>query len=207
LEDAAGLVVADYGFGLGAVLGEAVGEGGEAVICAAGEAGAAAGAGIGGKGDVEAGAEDAAACAADEAVGYAVADDGLIDKDEDGEIDGSVLLAEHDLEGICLADGAGVAIENPCAVMGGEPLADDLDGDLVRDQEAALEILGGAEADECASGFLLAEHRADRGGEEAEAFFQELRLRALAGSRRSEQHEATMHEPGCLPVVGGDEEA
>ena len=91
--------------------------------------------------------------------------------------------------------------------MPGEPLADDLDGDLVGDQEAALEVLGGAQAGGSAHRFLLAQHGADRRRLEAEAPAQQFGLGSLAGSGWPEQHEATMHEAGCLPQVGGEEEA
>ena len=133
----------------------------------------------------------------------AVADDGFIDEDEDGEIDGEGLLAEHGFESSCLANGAGVAIEDPRAVVCGEPLADDLDGDFIGDEEAALEVLGGAQTGGGACGFLLAEHGADAGGLEGESLRDEFRLGAFAGSGRPEQDEATMHGAGRLPTGGG----
>jgi hypothetical protein len=170
VQEAAALVIGDDWLGLGAVLGEAVGEGFETVIGAAGEWASATGAG-GGGGETGVGAESAAAGGANEAVGDAVADDRFIDEEENREINGGVLAAEHRVEGICLADGAGVAVKNPGAVMGGEPLADDLDRDLVRDKEAALEVVGGAEADRGAGSLLLAEHGAHGGSLEPESLF------------------------------------
>ncbi len=105
-----------------------------------------------------------------------------------------------------LADRAGEAIERPRAVNGGEPLADDLDGDLIWDKQAALEVFSGFKAGGCAGGFLVAQHRADGRSLNTEAGGQQVCLSALPGSGRSEQHYATMHGTG-LPQMGGEEEA
>jgi len=46
-------------------------------------------------------------------------------------------------------------------------------------------------------GFLLTQHGADGGGQEAEALPEEFRLSPLPRGGRSEQHEAMMHEAGA----------
>jgi len=184
-EEAAFLVVADYGLGLGAVLGKAIREGIDAVIGAAAQGGAATGAGVGGERDMEAGAEGGAAPGADEAMGHAVADNRLIGEDEEGEIDLCALLSEGLVEGLGLGNAAREAIEDPGAIVGGEPLADDLDADLIGDEEAALEVLRGAETRGGAEGFLLAKHGAYGWGLEAEALLEQLCLGPLPGGGRA----------------------
>ncbi len=183
-EDAAPLVPVDDRCGLGLVLDEAVGKDFDIIIGAASEGAGAARARIGGVGNVHPDAEDAAALLANDAMGNAIADERLVSIDQNGELHGFAALVEHRLEGIGLADSAGITVEHPCAIVGGEPLADDLDGDLIGDQEAALEEFRRTKSGGSAGGLLLAEHRADGGGVETELFFQQLRLGTLASSGR-----------------------
>jgi len=75
-----------------------------------------------------------------------------------------------------------------------------------REREAALEVLCGAKADGSASAFCSRSMAPTLGAWKAKRC-----SRVPPGypcrQQEAEQHEATMHGPGSLPQVGGEEEA
>ena len=89
------------------------------------------------------------------------------------------------LQGFGLSDGTGYAVQDEaaCAVGLGQPLLDDTDDDLIRNQLARVHIALGLQADGSALLDGCAQDIAGGDGWDAQLAADNLRLGALAGAR------------------------
>ena len=93
------------------------------------------------------------------------------------------------LQGLSLGDGAGHPVQDIAllAVGLGQPLGDDADDDVVRDQLAGVHILLGLQAHGGAVGHGGAEDVAGGNGGDVQLLADDLRLSAFTGARGAQQ--------------------